>query len=116
TKPSGVILRMLLLPLSATIILPAASMVRPAGALNEAAVPCLSANAATPLLANGIMVSVGSILRMRLLAASDTYVLPVASVTIQAGEPSTAVVPSPARVNTCKEPKLVPGINVVAFA
>ena len=57
TTPAGVIIRIKLLPKSATNTLPALSVVIPMGTLNEAAVPVPLALPAAPLPANVVTVA-----------------------------------------------------------
>ena len=65
TVPRGVILRMRLLPESATYTTPAESTARPEGERKLAKVPCPSAQVATPLPANVLVAPAGVSLLMR---------------------------------------------------
>src|SRR3954452_9046813 len=95
TTPAAVILRIRLLFVSATKMLPEASTAIPAGPLNSAAVPVALIIPAMPSPANVVTTPAGVILRMRLVSASATYMLPELSKSKPLGPLSLAPVPVP---------------------
>src|SRR6185437_732634 len=95
TVPAGVILRIRLLLESPMYKLPLASMVIPAGPLNEAAVPTPLAEPAVPVPAMVVTTPSGVILRIRLLPLSATYTFPMPSTVSACGWLKDAAAPVP---------------------
>ena len=95
TEPAGEILRIRLLPSSATNTLLTASVATSNGPINEALAPTPLAYVAVPLPANELTVPPGVILRTRLLAVSATNTLFNVSTATPRGELKEAPVPTP---------------------
>src|SRR4051794_17490352 len=93
TTPAGVILRISLLPVSATNTLPDESTAMPDGALNCADVPVALVLPAVPDPANVVTTPAAVTLRMRLFSASATYMLPELSKSKPLGPLNFALVP-----------------------
>ena len=99
TTPDGVILRIKLLPGSATYRLPAASVVNPSGYLKVASVPVPLRLPVTPAFPAKVLTTPDwVILRIKLLYWSATYTLPAASVATPTGLLKVASVPVPLRL------------------
>ena len=111
TTPAGVIIRIKLLPKSATKTLPEGSVVIPIGLLNDAAVPVPLALPAAPLPAKVLTIPAGVILRIKLLYKSATYTFPTASLATPIGVLKEAAVPVPLVVPAAPLPA-----NVVTVA
>src|SRR5947207_1614754 len=96
TAPAAVILRIVLLFLSATYTLPAASIATPYGLSNRASLPVPSLEPTWPAVpANVLTAPAAVILRIVSLSASATYTLPAASIATLLGCPKRAAVPLP---------------------
>ena len=95
TFPVGVILRMRLLPVSATYTVPFPSTAAPEGERKLASVPFPSEKEALPLPASVVTFPLGVILRMRLFPVSATYTVPFPSTATPEGQRKLASVPFP---------------------
>jgi hypothetical protein len=92
--PDGVILRMTLLPVSATKIFPSQSTAIPCGELKDADVPiALLVYDAVPLPAKVLVLPFGVTLRIRLPSDSATYTFPARSTARAAGLEKVATEP-----------------------
>ena len=85
TNPPGVILRILLPPVSATYTFPESSTAIPDGALNLAKMPCPSAMPEAVEPANVLTNPPAVIFRISLFPTSATYILPDLSTAIPDG-------------------------------
>ena len=104
TTPADVILRILLIPVSATNKFPELSIVIPNGELKVAAVPVASKEPFEPEPANVVTTPADVILRILLLLVSATYKFPELSAVTPYGELKVAAVPVESKEPATPEP------------